>query len=74
MYNCDCYLHSGLFADGNNGIRIYVIARNSRDWRLGHDNNSTWKIWDRLFKQNIGLSGKFMPILKENWNAENLNF
>jgi len=23
---------------------------------------------------NIGLSGKFVPILKENWNAEDLNF
>jgi len=23
---------------------------------------------------NIGLSGKFVPMLKENWNAENLNF
>jgi len=22
----------------------------------------------------IGLSGKFVPILKENWNAEDLNF
>jgi len=22
----------------------------------------------------IGLSGKFLPILKENWNAEDLNF
>ena len=22
----------------------------------------------------IGLSGKFVPMLKENWNAENLNF
>jgi len=24
--------------------------------------------------QSIGLSGKFVPILKENWNAEDLNF
>jgi len=27
-----------------------------------------------IFLQNIGLSGKFVPILKENWNAEDLNF
>jgi len=27
-----------------------------------------------LGTENIGLSGKFVPMLKENWNAENLNF
>jgi len=27
-----------------------------------------------LITATIGLSGKFVPMLKENWNAENLNF
>jgi len=34
------------------------------------DFNETWQD----YRVNIGLSGKFVPMLKENWNAENLNF
>jgi len=33
---------------------------------------SNFVIWFRY--NRIGLSGKFVPMLKENWNAKNLNF
>jgi len=33
-----------------------------------------WLLLLFILYEYIGLSGKFVPILKENWNAEDLNF
>jgi len=60
---------------------MFYIYKVKMDWGcLRIQMNEENHIWSRqvLVANNIyiyiGLFGKFMPILKENWNAEDLNF
>jgi len=53
-------------------LTLQLLSEHFYDWTLFCEDK--WSADSLKHSVYIGLSGKFVPILKENWNAEDLNF